>query len=63
AGWTLCAISTGIEPRIILERLRRASAVMALALVDGGSPGSPDGGAAPSGSPAEVAIPIRQRAN
>ena len=63
AGWTLCAISTGIEPRIILERLRRASAVMALALVDGGSPGSRGGGSAPSGSPAEVALPIRQRAN
>lgn len=63
AGWTLCAISTEIAPGVILERLRRASAVMALALVDGGSPRSPGGGSAPSGSPTEVAIPIRQRVN
>jgi len=56
AGWVLCAISnSAIEPRIILERLRRAGAVMALALVDGGSSGAPDGGA-PSGSPASVAL-------
>lgn len=64
AGWTLCAVSTGIQPGVILERLRRASAVMALALVDGGTvPGSPGGGSAPSGAPAEVALAVRQRAN
>lgn len=61
AGWKLCAVSQGIEPRVIIERLRRASAVMAYALVDAGSrdpQGSPGGGAAPSGSLAEVALPI-----
>lgn len=54
AGWTLCAIAVGIDPRIIADRLRRASGVMALALVDGGASGS--GGSAPSGSPAEIAV-------
>ena len=63
AGWTLCAVSTGIPPGVILERLRRASAVMALALVDGGeTPGSAGGGPAPSGAPVEIAFTARERA-
>jgi hypothetical protein len=64
AGWALCAISSGISPGAVLERLRRASAVMALALVDGGdAPRSTGGGSAPSGAPAEVAVDVRTRAN
>lgn len=61
AGWTLCVISSEIAPRVVLERLERASAVMALALVDGGSARSSGGGSAPSGSPAEVAAPTPPR--
>jgi len=48
AGWVLCAISTIHQPDEIRKRLLRASAVMAMALVDGGA-GRPDGGSAPPG--------------
>ena len=52
-GWTLCVLSTvGVHPSFVIERLRRASYVLALALEDGvgtGGHGSGDGGA-----PAEV---------
>lgn len=64
AGWALCAISAGVSPGAILERLRRASTVMALALVDGGdAPRSTGGGSAPSGAPAEVTVRVRPRAS
>jgi hypothetical protein len=50
-GWTLCVLSTaGMAPSFVIERLRRASNVLALALVDGVRPdaagGSGSGGAA-----------------
>ena len=49
-GWTLCVLSTaGVHPSFVIERLRRASHVLALALEDGvgrgGHGGSGDGGA------------------
>lgn len=54
-GWTLCVLSTvGAFPGDVVERLRRASAVMALALVDGVPSGGGTGGAGPEGAPAEV---------
>ena len=62
-GWTLCVLSTvGVHPSFVIERLRRASHVLALALADGigtGGHGSGDGGA-----PAEVfawRVPSRNR--
>lgn len=61
-GWTLCVLSTlGVHPSFVIERLRRASHVLALALEDrigtGGRGGSSDGGA-----PAEVfSLPIAER--
>lgn len=58
AGWTLCAITRDIEPSAVISRLRRARAVLALALEDGAATGS-DGGS--SGSPAQVAILRRGR--
>ena len=54
-GWMLCLLSTvGAYPHDVVERLRRASAVMALALVDGVPPGSGGGHSGPDGAPAEV---------
>jgi len=59
-GWVLCVISTaGTYPGHIMERVRRASAVLALALalVDGGAQGAGGGGGAASGgAPAAVFI-------
>jgi hypothetical protein len=50
-GWMLIVVSTvAVHPGPILERLRRASAVMALALVDVDPPTSPGGGSSPSGA-------------
>jgi hypothetical protein len=63
AGWTLCAISRGIQTGVIRERLQRASAVMALALLDGGSQGSPGAGPAPNSAPIELALTVRPRGN
>ena len=62
-GWTLCVLSTfGVHPSFVIERLRRASHVLALALEDGiatgGRGSSGDGGAA-----AEVfsfRVPVRR---
>lgn len=54
-GWTLCVLSTlGVQPVALVERLRRASHVLALALVDSGPRGP--GGNPPNdgGAPAEV---------
>ena len=45
--------TTATDSDVTLDRTRRASRVLAMALVDGGAPGNP-GGAAPSGAPAEV---------
>lgn len=62
-GWMLCVVSTlRVHPGPILERLRRAGAVMALALVDGSSPMSGEGGSSPSGAPAVVS-PHPRRSN
>ena len=53
-GWMLCILSTvGAYPGQVIERLRRASEVLALALVDGVATGS-GGGPGPDGAPAEV---------
>jgi hypothetical protein len=61
-GWTLCAISTvAVHPGPIVERLRRASAVMALALTDA-PPRFGGGGSSPTGAPS-VASALRRRAN
>lgn len=62
-GWVLCVVSTtATDLDVTLDRTRRASRVLAMALVDGGAPGS-SGGAAPSGAPAEVfaELPRRRR--
>jgi hypothetical protein len=54
-GWMVCVLSTvGAYPGQVVERLRRASAVLALALVDGVSSGSGGGRPGPDGAPAEV---------
>jgi hypothetical protein len=54
-GWMLCILSTvGVYPGQVVERLHRASAVLALALVDGVAPGSGGGRSGPDGAPAEV---------
>jgi hypothetical protein len=54
-GWVLCILSTiGLLPSMTVERLRRSSALLALALVSGpttSSSGSHEGG---GGAPAEV---------
>ena len=61
AGWTLCALPVDLTPEAMNGRLARASAVMALALVDGRRPcGS---GSPPSGAAAEVVLPNRERTN
>jgi hypothetical protein len=53
-GWMLCVLSTaGVNPTFVIERLRRASHVLALALADGVAPGGP-GDAGSGGAPAEV---------
>ena len=61
-GWLLCVVTaTTTDSDVTLDRTRRASRVLAMALVDGGVPGN-SGGAAPSGAPAEVlAEPPRRR--
>ena len=54
-GWTLCLLSTaGVYPGLVLERLRRASAVLAMALVDGPSPRSGGGDSGNGAPPAEA---------
>jgi hypothetical protein len=54
-GWMLCIMSTvGAYPGQVIERLHRATAVLALALVDGVSAGGGGGGHGPDGAPAEV---------
>jgi hypothetical protein len=54
-GWVLCILSTiGLPPSMTVDRLRRTSALLALALVNGptsSSSGSDKGG---GGTPAEV---------
>jgi hypothetical protein len=51
-GWTLCVLSTsGVHPSLVIERLRRASKVLALALFDGVPPDSA-GSAGSGGAPA-----------
>jgi hypothetical protein len=50
-GWVLCVLSTaGVHPSLVIERLRRASHVLALALMDGVGPGGSGtrGGSAPA---------------
>ncbi len=60
-GWVLCAISVvAASPVEVAARVRRASAVLALALADGidrGGSGSPPGG---GGAPAEVRVAPRR---
>jgi len=52
-GWKLCVLSTaGVSPSFVIERLRGARYVLALALVDGVAPSGP--GDSGSGAPAEV---------
>ena len=52
-GWTLCVLSTaGVHPSFVVDRLRRASHVLALALVDGVAPDPQASGN--GGAPAEV---------
>ncbi len=52
-GWTLCVLSTvGVHPSFVIERLRRAGYVLALALEDGVRPGGH--GSGDGGAPAEV---------
>ncbi len=54
-GWVLCVLSTvGAAPNVIVERLGRASRVLALALADGPGPVRDDGGAGGGAAPAEV---------
>jgi hypothetical protein len=54
-GWMLCIMSTvGAYPGQVVERLHRASAALALALVDGVSPGAGGGRHGPDGAPAQV---------
>jgi hypothetical protein len=53
-GWTLCVLSTaGVHPSFVIERLRRASHVLALALEDGVGTRGP-GGSGDGGAPAEA---------
>ncbi|MBX3193322.1 MAG: hypothetical protein KF819_40445 [Labilithrix sp.] len=61
-GWTLCVVSTaGVHPSFVIERLRRASAVFAMALLDGSAGGSGShGDTGGGGAPAEaLAFPPR----
>jgi hypothetical protein len=59
-GWMLCVLSTvGAAPGQVIERLQRASAVLALALVDGVAPGTA-GGSGGHGAPAEVSAHRRR---
>ena len=61
-GWTLCVLSTaGVPPSLVSDRLRRASYVLALALMDGVEPVGGVGGGN-SGAPAEVSIAGRGNA-
>jgi hypothetical protein len=64
-GWTLCVVSTlGVRPRVVLERLRRAGRVLALAFVEGAlpTPGERGRGSGGGGAPAEVfAHAVRRR--
>ncbi len=64
-GWMLCIMSTvGAYPGQVIERLHRARAVLALALVDSVSPGAGGGRHGPDGAPAEVfAAPLQARKN
>lgn len=63
-GWTLCVLSTaGVHPSFVIERLRRASHVLALALEDGVGRGG-HGGSGDGGAPAEAfswRVPERKR--
>lgn len=53
SGWALCVVSTtGVQPSVVIERLRRASHVPALALADSNAPGPHGSGS--GGAPAEV---------
>lgn len=55
-GWALCVLSTaGVHPSFVIERLRRASHVLALALADGVDPAA-GGGSGQGGAPAEVSL-------
>lgn len=55
-GWTLCVLSTvGVHPSFVIERLRRASYVLALALEDGVERGG-RGGSSDGGAPAEMFV-------
>ena len=63
-GWAICAIelpSANVEESELVERLRKASKVMRLALIDREPGGSSGDGIPPSGAPAEVALPLRAR--
>jgi len=63
-GWVLCVLSTtGVDPGQVVERLRRASAVLALALADATPIAS--GGASPpdSGAPAQAFLAPTSRKN
>jgi hypothetical protein len=65
-GWVLCVLSTGgASPGHVIERARRASAVLALALADSGVPNAGGGDGSPgSGAPAEVlAARLAERKN
>jgi len=65
-GWVLCVLSTsGAAPLQVMERARRASAVLALALADSGVSGGGGGGSSPpSGAPANVfAARLAERKN
>lgn len=63
-GWMLCIVSTvGASAGQIVERLRRACAVLALALVDGPSPRSSGGERGGGGAPSEAFVTISQRKN
>ena len=60
-GWMLCIVSTfGVTPALVIDRLERASHVLALALRDGGGVGGGSTGSGPSGASAEVALARRR---
>jgi len=61
-GWVLCVLSSsGIHPGHLIDRLRRASAVLALALSDGGPSGGGRGSSGPpTGAPAQASITARK---
>jgi hypothetical protein len=62
-GWVLCVLpADGVHPGHVLERLRRASAVLALAFEDGGIPNAGNGGAPPEGgAPAHAFVPTARK--